>query len=401
MPRQGFYILSKTEKTVLIITGLSHLAVHAQMLVFPALIPLFHKHFGLGFDTLGLMATFGAFMFGLGAIPAGFFESRLGGRKLLVIYQIGSGIAALIIVTAQTIFQITVGLSLLGAMSSIYHPAGLTILSHRLKHLSKGMSIHGIAGSIGLALGPLLAGIFAEFGDWKLAFWIWIIWQFCLSVATIILVPKRTRTSIGEKITSPNKTDTYSLALYYTISICMGFAFGGFTTYMPSLFASQTGSVFQYIPEDLRGGFFTTIVFFGGIVGQTIGGVLGDKYNRPALLSIIVLINIPFFILMGYASGLFLIGVSLMLGIAHFSPQPISNALLAELTSIRQRGLGYGISFFLSFGIGGGVAPAVCGWIAEHYTISTIFPFMAISLFPAVVSGPLLVRRFYHSSWNQ
>ena len=104
---------------------------------------------------------------------------------------------------------------------------------------------------------------------------------------------------------------------------------------------------------------------------------------------------------MGYASGLFLIGVSLMLGIAHFSPQPISNALLADLTSIRQRGLGYGISFFLSFGIGGGVAPAVCGWIAEHYTISAIFPFMAISLLPAIISGPLLIRRFHHSSWNR
>ena len=86
MPRQGFSILSKTERTVLIITGLSHLAVHAQMLVFPALLPLFHKHFGLGFDTLGLMATAGAFMFGLGAIPAGLLESKLGGRKLLVIY---------------------------------------------------------------------------------------------------------------------------------------------------------------------------------------------------------------------------------------------------------------------------------------------------------------------------
>ncbi|MEC7849032.1 MAG: MFS transporter, partial [Candidatus Neomarinimicrobiota bacterium] len=198
-----------------------------------------------------------------------------------------------------------------------------------------------------------------------------------------------------------NKTDIYSLAFYYIISICMGFAFGGFTTYMPSLFASHTGSVFEYIPETLRGGFFTTLVFIGGIVGQTIGGVLGDKYNRAALLFFIVLINIPFFALMGYASGLFLIIVSLMLGIAHFSPQPISNALLAELTSIRQRGLGYGISFFLSFGIGGGIAPAVCGWIAEHYTISAIFPFMAISLLPAVISGPLLIKRFHHSSWNR
>jgi len=47
------------------------------------------------------MASAGAFMFGLGAIPAGLLETRLGGKKLLVIYQIGSGLAALILVTAQ------------------------------------------------------------------------------------------------------------------------------------------------------------------------------------------------------------------------------------------------------------------------------------------------------------
>ena len=392
--------MSKTERTVLIITGLSHLAVHAQMLVFPALLPLFHEEFDLGFDSLGLMASAGAFMFGLGAIPAGLLETRLGGKKLLVIYQIGSGLAALILVTAHSTFQITIGLAIMGAVSSIYHPAGLTILSHRLKQLSKGMSIHGIAGSIGLAAGPLLAGIFAEFGDWRFAFGIWMIWQFFLSGATILLIPSRSVVPDSENTASPHKTDRYSVVLYYMISICMGFAFGGFTTYMPSLFASQTGSVFDYVPETMRGGLFTTLVFMGGIAGQTIGGFLGDRYNRAALLFWIVLINIPFFALVGYTSGLFLISVSMMLGVVHFSPQPVSNALLADLTSIKQRGLGYGISFFLSFGIGGGVSTAVCGWIAENYTLSVIFPFMAISLLPAVFSGLLLTKRLHHSSWN-
>jgi len=35
------------------------------------------------------MASAGAFMFGAGAIPAGILEAKLGGRVLLLIYQVG------------------------------------------------------------------------------------------------------------------------------------------------------------------------------------------------------------------------------------------------------------------------------------------------------------------------
>ncbi|GIT32425.1 MAG: hypothetical protein Ct9H300mP2_5040 [Candidatus Neomarinimicrobiota bacterium] len=47
----------------------------------------------------------------------------------------------------------------------------------------------------------------------------------------------------------------------------MGFAFGGFTTYMPSYSHLKLGACLIY-PETLRGGFFTTLVFIGGIVGK-------------------------------------------------------------------------------------------------------------------------------------
>ena len=95
---------------------------------------------------------------------------------------------------------------------------------------------------------------------------------------------------------------------------------------------------------------------------------------------------------MGYTDGWLLFFSSIALGIVYFLNQPISNALLADLTPSSHRGIGYGISFFLSFGIGG-IAPAVSGWITEHYAIEMVFPVMAASLLPGVVAGWILLHR--------
>ena len=385
--------MNKDNKIVMGVTAFSHLAVHAQMMVFPTLMLLFHHEFDLGLDTLGIMATAGAFMFGVGAIPAGFLEGKLGGRVLLLIYQVGSIIGGLGLILAKNPFQMTIGLAILGLASSIYHPAGLTILSRRLTNLSKGMAIHGVAGSIGLALGPLFAGAAAEFGSWRVSYLIWIILQAILVFVTFFMIKRRNKPIVDESI--PNIIeikDKPSIALYYIMATAMGFSFGGFTTYMPTLFGSQTSGIFALLPETLKAGFFTTLVFTSGILGQTIGGYVGDRYSRSFLLFWIVILNMPFLFLMGFTSGWGLLMSSILLGVVYFLNQPVSNALLAELTPSSHRGIGYGISFFLSFGIGG-IAPAICGWITNQYSIEMVFAFMAFSLIPAVVAGWFLIKR--------
>jgi len=385
--------MNKENKIVMGVTAFSHLAVHAQMMVFPTLMLLFHHEFDLGLDTLGIIASVGAFMFGVGAIPAGFLEVKLGGRALLLIYQIGSIIGGLGLILAKTPVQLTIGLGILGLASSIYHPAGLTILSRRLKNLSKGMAIHGVAGSVGLALGPLIAGAVSEFGSWQVSYLIWIIFQGILVFVTFFMIKRRNKPNADEtKKEIFEIKDKRSIVLYYVMSMALGFSFGGFTTYMPSLFGSQTTGIFALFPETLKAGFFTTLVFTSGILGQTIGGYVGDRYSRSFLLFWIVIFNMPFLLLMGYTSGWSLLICSILLGIVHFLNQPVSNALLAELTPSSHRGIGYGISFFLSFGIGG-IAPAVCGWITNQYSIEMVFPFMAISLIPAVIAGWFLMKQ--------
>ena len=195
-------MLNKESKIILWITGASHFSVHASMLIFPAIMITLQDYLNVGLDTLGWMYMLSSFMFGLGSIPAGFLEKKFGGRNLLVVFQIGASISGLIIIFANDLTIMTFGMMLLGLSASIYHPAGLTIISRRVLQTSKAMGYHGIAGSLGLSAGPLLAAWFASIIDWRFAYFTMIVFWVILSVVTVFLIPaEHISVDVKEKIT--------------------------------------------------------------------------------------------------------------------------------------------------------------------------------------------------------
>jgi predicted MFS family arabinose efflux permease len=383
--------MQKEEKIILGITGSSHLLVHSSMLVLPSILLVLQSEFNVGLATLGLIVAVSQFMFGLGSIPAGLLEKKLGGRTLLITYQIGLIAAMLVILISKSLASLTVGLIMLGLFSSIYHPAGLTIISRRVKNISSGMAFHGIMGSIGLALGPLIAGIFATFISWRAAYGFLGICMIFLLLGTWLIIPNREKEYL-EDAAETKITNKSALVLYYSIAVLVGFSFAGFTTFLPTHFAIETRNVLNFLPDTFRGGLFTTITLMAGIIGQILGGYLGVKYKRAKLLFWVVLFNIPLLYLIGFTAGIPLILIGILFGIVHFTWQPIGNSLIAQITHSHHRGLGYGISFFLGFGIGS-FAAGLGGVIAEFTAVANVFPVMAAILVPALLLTRLLAKK--------
>ena len=378
--------MNRFEKTILAITGGSHLSVHALMLALPSLIPIIRNEFNVGLDTLGFVVTISAFMFGLGAIPAGWAEKRFGGRQLLLIYQFGSSISAILVALSSSFEMMVISLGLMGFFCSIYHPAGLTLISHRVDKLTKGMAVHGIFGSTGSALGPILATAVAALISWRASYAVLGTFNGILAISTFFAIPYHRRADIPEEefANHKEKTNKPALILYFLTNAFLGMAYYGFTTFMPVHFADNTNSFLPSMSANMKAGLFPTMVFIAGIGGQLIGAKIGDKFHKPTALIWIILANIPFFILMGYTTDLLLVLSSLLLGVAYFSNQPIGNTLIAQFTHSQNRGLGYGISFFLSFGIGS-LAAGFSGIIAVKMGVSAVFPSMGILLIPSVI----------------
>lgn len=383
--------MNRFEKIVLGITGGSHLSVHALMLALPSLIPILRNEFNVGLDTLGLVVSISAFMFGLGAIPSGWAERWLGGRTLLLLYLFGSGLSAMLVSISGSFMMMVAGLGLMGFFCSVYHPAGLTLLSHRVNALTKGMAVHGIFGTTGSALGPIIATALASLISWRASYAALGIFNLLLALTTIMAIPSRKHSPKNpSQENQVEKTNRTALIYFYLTNMLMGMAYYGFTTFMPTHFAENTNQFLPFISNTMKAGIFPTMVFLAGIIGQLIGGRLGSQYNRPKMLLVIVAINIPFFLLMGYSTDLMLVLFSLCLGVAFFSIQPVANTLIAEFTHSDNRGLGYGINFFLSFGIGS-IAAGLGGFIAESMGVASVFPVMGFILIPGLFTSYMII----------
>ncbi len=387
--------MNRTEKIILSITGGSHLSVHALMLALPSLIPIFISEFNIGIDVLGFVVTVSAFMFGIGAIPSGWLESRIGGKTLLVIYLFGSSFSALFISLSNSFNVLVFGLGLLGLTSSIYHPAGLTLISNRIHHITKGMAVHGVFGSTGSAVGPVLATTLALFISWRASYATLGLFNLALGIASILLIPSTKDNEHVEIINTKkkdNKTNRTALMYFYITNLIMGFVYYGFTTFMPIHFSENTKDLLPFIPDTMKAGIFPSFVFISGIIGQIIGGKLGSHFNRVRILPYIIAMNIPFLLLMGNSKGIMLVFCSLCLGMTYFSSQPICNTIIADLTNSNNRGIGYGINFFLSMGIGS-LAAMLGGILAINYGTNIIFISMGILLFPALITSYFIILK--------
>jgi predicted MFS family arabinose efflux permease len=387
--------MNRIEKTILAITGGAHLSVHALMLALPSLIPIFMSEFNVGIDVLGFVVTISAFMFGVGAIPSGWLESKIGGKTLLILYLFGSSFSAILISVSNSFNLLVFGLGLLGLTSSIYHPAGLTLISNRIHHITKGMAVHGVFGSTGSAIGPVLATTLALFISWRESYATLGLFNFTLGIASILLIPSTKDTKNVEIMNNKKNakvTNRIALIFFYITNLIMGFVYYGFTTFMPIHFAENTKEFLPFISDTMKAGVFPSFVFLSGVIGQIIGGKLGTHFNRIRILPYIIAINIPFLLLMGYSKGFLLIFCSLCLGMTYFSSQPICNTIIADLTHSNNRGIGYGINFFLSMGIGS-LAAMIGGILAINFGTTIIFISMGFLLIPALITSYFIILK--------
>ncbi len=252
------------------------------------------------------------------------------------------------------------------------------------------MGYHGIAGSLGLATGPLLAAWFATALDWRFAYGSMVILWVLLAATTAILIPKYHGIEDAAGTPTPPDTRRRPLFAYYVVAALIGLTFTGFTTYMPIYFSENLGQLFSAPSGVMAGGFATTLVLLAGMPGQFIGGKWGDRYSKTPLLTIICLIHIPLLLVFCAGSGELALLSGILLGFAHFMYQPIGNAMIAEYTSSSSRGIGYGFSFFLSFGVGS-LASGVGGVVAIHYGVMAVFFFVAV-----VMAAAALVSLYLH-----
>jgi MFS family permease len=381
------------DRSIAAFTMLGHGLVHW----FEMSIPIFLVAWGSAFDASlvlrGLVVALGYAPFGLGAVPGGMLADRYGPRRVVLACFAGMTGSFLLLAAANSMPTVAAALLLWGAAASVYHPAGNSLISTGANSRGTVFAYHGMAGNIGLALGPFTTATLLVFLDWSVVAvlvalpglvalaYAWRV-EFDPTAATDDAeAGAGTPLSVPTMLTNSRQLFASAFVVVFALVAFEGLFYRGVLTYLPEILQdldaieAVTGGIEGIEPGDY--------VFVGllviGIAGQYVGGRLTERVAVErgllvifGLLAALAVAFVPVAAL-GLAPLLVLCG---LLGFFLFAIQPFYQVAVALYTPPDTRGLSYGYTFLAEFGIGA-TSVAIGGFVLGGYTLAAFFLVLA------------------------
>ncbi len=381
------------DRSIAAFTMLGHGLVHW----FEMSIPIFLVAWGSAFDASlvlrGLVVALGYAPFGLGALPGGMLADRYGPRRVVLACFAGMAGSFLLLAAANSMPTVAVALLLWGAAASVYHPAGNSLISTGANSRGTVFAYHGMAGNIGLALGPFTTATLLVFLDWSVVAvlvalpglvalaYAWRV-EFDPTAATDDAeAGAGTPLSVPTMLANSRQLFASAFVVVFALVAFEGLFYRGVLTYLPEIL--QDLDAIEAVTDGIEGIEPGDYVFVGllvvGIVGQYVGGRLTERVAVErgllvifGLLAALAVAFVPVAAL-GLAPLLVLCG---LLGFLLFAIQPFYQVAVALYTPADTRGLSYGYTFLAEFGIGA-TSVAVGGLVLGGYTLAAFFLVLA------------------------
>lgn len=347
--------------TVLTATIL-HGWVHVVMLLFAGVQELMAQELGRGHGAMGLLGFASYLAFGLGAPLAGWLADHYGPRRILELTAAGMAATCTLVALAPDVALLGPGLFLLGLTASLYHPAGLGLLSTSARR-GRAFAIHGVGGSLGLAAAPALAGSIAVMagGSWRAPYWAGALGSLALLAALRRWVPAGGgRRAAAAGAAAEERSRPMALAVALVMMTALGLCYRGSLTFLPEVLGQGLAPKIPGASAVAIGGWVATLALLLGVAGQWVGGgILFHRFRLEALFGTLLVPCLVGLLVMGRLDGWWLALGAGLFGFFFFAAQPVGNGLVARFTSEARRSTGYGIHFLLTFGVGSAGA-----WIA-------------------------------------
>jgi MFS family permease len=379
------------ERRIVAFTASAHGLVHTYELSIPILLTVWIAEFSTTAATLGAVVTVGYGLFGVGALPAGVVVDRFGSKPVILACLLGMAGSFLLVGAAPTLPVLALALGVWGVTASVYHPAGLALLSTAVDRRGTALGYHGIGGNLGIALGPLAAVVLLVAFDWRVVAALLTLpallvagYGYTVDVETALARAADDSPGDGSDGDGSSRAaadggvagslarvagDTRALLtlgfglvlLFVTFS---GLYYRTFLTFLPDLLGDALGGFAGGVdglgPAGPGGASFDlgrylyVAVLLVGVPGQYLGGRIADRVpperGLAALMTVLVLLALSFVAATG-ALWSFLL-VSGLLGVALFTVQPLSQATVAAYTPPGSRGLSFGYTYLAIFGVG-------------------------------------------------
>jgi FSR family fosmidomycin resistance protein-like MFS transporter len=279
--------------------------------------------------------------------------------------------------------MILVGAVLIGLGSSIFHPE-----ASRLARLSSGgrfgyaQSLFQLGGNFGTSVGPLLAAfVVIPHGQASVS---WFAAAALVSVAVLTYAARwyahhlspagGARRQASQAKPLPRRVIVSSLA----ILLCLMFSKFVYTSSLSSFYTFYLIDTFGLSANEAQVNLFVYLAAFAA--GTLLGGPIGDRIGRKAVIWFSVLGALPFTLALPYANHFWAVVLSVPIGFILASAFSAMLVYAQELLPGRV-GMISGLFFGLAFGIAA-VGAAFLGWLADVTSMG--FVFHLCSFLPAI-----------------
>jgi len=363
---------TSNERRILVTTSAAHFLAHLYELSFPAMALTLQDEIGWSLGEVLRLSFTMYLLFGVGSLPMGLLTDWWKARWMLVLCMLGSGIGACLVALSHGKAQFVASLALVGLCASMYHPAGMALLSRSMRERGRALGTNGVFGNLGSASAPFLAGLLAYSFGWRAAYA--VLGGLGILAGLLALAWPFTETDPRRAPAQAMPGGGGRTTLGYFLILCVamtlaGFTYRGVSLVLPAAFRAEATFFSDWLRgfelgriagiSNLAAATLASVTYAAGMLGQLVGGRLADQHDLRKMYFLFHAASLPFLIAMAFAAELPLLLFACGFVFFSLGMQPIENSLVARFTPERWRSTSYGVKFVLNFGVGATAVYAV------------------------------------------
>jgi len=400
--------LSDPGQTRLIgIVSIVHGVSHYYHLLLAPLFPWLRDAFGFSYAELGLLMTVFFVVSAIGQALGGFVVDRIGPRPVLIASLAFFVIACLVLASATGYPMLVLGAMLAGLGNAAFHPVDFSILNARIRseRLGRAYAMHGLSGSLGWAIAPLMLTWVAYGAGWR---WAFLAGALPAIVALCMCVWARSELDVRPAQLRPGHREG-AAAAPLTLRALLSLRPLWFSAFYFFASAIAFGAVQSFGAESMRllrdidltwAGYLLSIYMIGSAAGTLLGGyLLSDPAKVERFVTRSFIVAAPLALIIGFAplpawAVPVLFG---LLGIVTGTAGPARDLLVKRATPAGASGRVYGL-VYSALDVGISISPAVFGVLMDAGLPVLVWVGVSLAYAVLILSANLIGRATRASS---
>ena len=336
--------------------------------MFAPLMPAIESELGIGHRQAGTLFLMMSLGYMLAPLCSGLISSRINHRGTLTVSAWVVGLILIPFAFVQQLWIIWVQLIVIGLAAGIHLPSAIATITAEVQKSDwgKALSIHQSAPPLSFITAPLIAALLLTWFSWRHVLLIWA--MVALASALLFTLRGKGGQFPGQLPGPKNVKIILSKPSFYILVALFAMAMGGnagIYAMLPLFLVNERGM-------DLT--FANTLIGLSqvsGIIMVFVAGWLTDKVGQKKSMAAALALAAVLTILLGLVKGPLLLVVLFIQPAVLSSFFPAAFGALSRIAPPAMRSVSAALGPPAAFMIGGGLLPAMIGYLGEAYTFST------------------------------